>query len=86
MRVQAVAQGFYGGETRNIGDVFDIADSDVASSAINYIANPNNVQLQGWQVNSGPMLGWMLEVPATTPLRANAPTAQCTATYPRLVF
>ena len=85
MRVQATAQGFYVC-TRNIGDVFDIPDGDLASSAIDYLANPNNVQLQGYEVNSGPMFGWMMTVPATTPLSMNAPTPSSAATYPRLVF
>ena len=86
MRVQAQAQGFYGGITRNIGDVFDIVDAQVASSAVDYLANPNNVQLQGYEVGSGPMPGWMLTVPASTPLSVNAPTPLSASTLPRLVF
>lgn len=87
MRVQAQARGFYGGISRNIGDVFDLVNvADLASSTVDYLANPNNVQLQGYEVNSGPMWGWMMTVPSTTPLCVNAPTPLCAATYPRLVF
>jgi len=87
MRVQAQARGFYGGISRNIGDVFDLVNvADLASSTVDYLANPNNVQLQGYEAGSGPMWGWMMTVPATTPLSMNAPTPLSSATYPRLVF
>ena len=60
VRVRVVRAGYYAGEYRNIGDVFDIASiTDYSDSTMNLvpIGNPDY-----------PLYGWMLQVPPTTPL------------------
>lgn len=60
MRVQAVATGFYRGQFRDIGDVFDLASpSDLSDSTVSMVP-PGNPDY--------PLYGWMLQVPLTTPL------------------
>lgn len=57
LRVMAVSAGYYNGILYNAGDVFDLlAAGDYADSTQN-LQNPNNYGV-----------GWMLSVPATTPL------------------
>lgn len=56
-RVSAVRGGFYGGQWRDIGDVFDI-----------YFAE----EFSNYQINYGsaatPFYGWMMQVSSSTPL------------------
>jgi hypothetical protein len=60
MRVQAVAPGFYQGDYKDIGDVFDIFNmSDFCSSTVSLVPLGNPAY---------PLYGWMLQVPSTTPL------------------
>lgn len=59
-RVQAVQRGQYGGIFRDVGDVFDIANStDLSDSTVSQVpvGNPDY-----------PLYGWMLVVPTPTPL------------------
>jgi hypothetical protein len=70
LRVQAVAAGFYNGSYRNIGDVFDLLQvADFADSIASFVpaGNPDY-----------PVYGWMLSVPATTPLFSFASTGLAT--------
>lgn len=60
MRVKAVIAGFYKGDYRDIGDVFDLANTgDLSDSTVSQvpIGNPDY-----------PVFGWMLVVPSSTPL------------------
>lgn len=60
MRVQAIAAGYYLGDYRDIGDVFDLANTgDLSDSTVSQVpvGNPDY-----------PVYGWMLIVPGTTPL------------------
>jgi hypothetical protein len=60
IRVQSVAAGFYRGDYKDIGDVFDLANGgDLSDSTVSYVpvGNPDY-----------PVYGWMLVVPSTTPL------------------
>lgn len=60
MRVKAVAAGFYNGDYKDIGDVFDIYETtDFSSSTVSQVpvSNPDY-----------PVYGWMTQVPSTTPL------------------
>ena len=60
MRVQAVASGFYRGQYRDIGDVFDLANTgDLSDSTVSQVPVGNA---------DYPIYGWMLVVPSTTPL------------------
>lgn len=86
IRVQALAVGFFGGKTRNIGDVFDVDTTQFANSTVDYRANPNNCPLQGYITNVGPMPGWMQQVPLSTPIVINPPTPLNANNYPRLVY
>lgn len=66
MRVQAVAAGQYLGDYKDIGDVFDLANSaDLSDSTVSYVpvGNPDY-----------PVFGWMVVVPSTTPLFSWAST------------
>ena len=60
MRVQAISSGFYQGDYKDIGDVFDLANTgDLSDSTVSQVpaGNPDY-----------PVYGWMLQVPLTTPL------------------
>lgn len=57
MRVRAVYDGEYGGQFYEAGDVFDVTAGDYSNNAVNY--GPNSATNQ---------LGWMTQVPSTTPL------------------
>lgn len=60
MRVQAVVAGFYRGDYKDIGDVFDLANTgDLSDSTVSQVpvGNPDY-----------PVYGWMLVVASTTPL------------------
>jgi hypothetical protein len=59
-RVQAVAPGQYGGQYRNIGDVFDIANAGDFQSSTVSIVPPGNPAY--------PLFGWMLQVANNAPL------------------
>ena len=60
MRVKAIAPGYYGNIFRDIGDVFDLANSgDLSDSTVNQVPSTNP---------DSPVYGWMLVVPGTTPL------------------
>jgi len=76
IRVKAVAAGFYQGDYRDIGDVFDIAQSDYS---------PYNVSLVPVGNPDYPLYGWMMQVPSTTPLydAASATGASSTRQAPR---
>jgi hypothetical protein len=59
-RVQATVAGFYRGDYKDIGDVFDLLSwSDLSDSTASFvpIGNPDY-----------PVYGWMLVVPSTTAL------------------
>ena len=59
-RVQAVSAGFYRGDYKDIGDVFDLvstADFSDSTQPQTPAGNPDY-----------PVYGWMLSVPASTPL------------------
>lgn len=59
-RVQAVSAGFYRGDYKDIGDVFDLVNTlDFSDSTASQVpaGNPDY-----------PVYGWMLSVPASTPL------------------
>lgn len=63
-RVKAAARGFYSGIWRDIGDVFDIANStDFSNSTVSQVpvGNPDY-----------PLYGWMTQVPGATPLYSYA--------------
>lgn len=82
MRVQAVAAGFYKGQMRAIGDVFDLlSPSDLSDSTVSQvpIGNPDY-----------PLYGWMLQVPATATLvnqSLNGMGQSATINgYPRVVY
>jgi len=65
-RVMAVTAGYYAGIYYLPGDVFQLLSSaDYSPSTINY--GPNSATIQ---------LGWMLQVPATTPLLQSIPNQQ----------
>ncbi len=56
-RVQAVQGGFYASIWRDVGDIFDIANStDFSDSSVNYGSAAT------------PFFGWMLQVAGSTPL------------------
>jgi hypothetical protein len=60
MRVQAVAAGFYLGDYKDVGDVFDLLNTaDLSSSTVSQVpvGNPDY-----------PLYGWMLVVSSTYPL------------------
>ena len=58
MRVQAVYDGTYGTQFYEAGDVFDLnSPADFSDNSVNY--GPNSATIQ---------LGWMIQVPSTTPL------------------
>lgn len=59
-RVQAVQRGFYAGIWRDVGDVFDIADTGDFSDSTVSLVSPGDPDY--------PLYGWMLSVPANTPL------------------
>lgn len=64
MRVQAVSRGYYNGAWRDPGDVFDLLNpADYSSSTVSLVPVGNPLY---------PLYGWMLEVPATTPLYSYA--------------
>lgn len=66
MRVQAVAAGFYRGDYKDIGDIFDLVNgADLSDSTVSQvpIGNPDY-----------PVYGWMLQVASTTPLFSWAST------------
>lgn len=80
MRVQAVYDGVYGGVFYQAGDIFDITILSGATLDSN-ITMDSNVTLDGQSssafsdnsVNYGPnsgtiQLGWMMQVPSSTPL------------------
>lgn len=75
-RVMATRVGYYGYQTRNIGDVFDIRVSDFADTAVDYI--PGKI--------GSPLFGWMVVVAPTTPLTSLAPTPLNTGNKPRTIF
>jgi hypothetical protein len=59
-RVQATAAGFYRGDYKDIGDVFDLVSyADLSDSTASFVpvGNPDY-----------PLYGWMLVVPSSTPL------------------
>jgi hypothetical protein len=59
-RVQAASPGFYGGQFRNIGDVFDVINaSEFQSSAVSTVPVGNPLY---------PLYGWMTQVPNGTNL------------------
>jgi|SRR5882724_1456213 len=58
-RVQAMAAGFYNGDWKDIGDVFDVDSSQFSDSTVSFVPAGNPAY---------PVYGWMLQVPATTPL------------------
>jgi len=58
-RVQAVAAGFYNGDYRDIGDVFDVNVLFLSSVGVSFVP-PGNPDY--------PLYGWMQTVPNTTPL------------------
>lgn len=63
-RVKAVQRGQYQGIFRDVGDVFDIANSsDLSDATVSQVpvGNPDY-----------PLYGWMLVVPGTTPLYSYA--------------
>lgn len=63
-RVKAVQRGQYAGIFRDVGDIFDIANSsDLSDSTVSQVpvGNPDY-----------PLYGWMLIVPNTTPLYSYA--------------
>lgn len=63
IRVTAVAAGAYGGIYRDVGDVFDIDSTRYSDSTVSFVpvGNPDY-----------PLYGWMLQVPANTPLYSYA--------------
>lgn len=69
-RVQAVAAGFYLGIYRNIGDVFDLVNTADFSDSTASLVPPGNPDY--------PVYGWMLSVPASTPLFSFASTGLAT--------
>lgn len=72
IRVQAVRVGQYAEQTRNIGDVFDIASlADFSDSTLDALNGGEGKQF----------LGWMIQVPSNTPLVANAPSPLTTGYY-----
>jgi hypothetical protein len=74
--VKALSVGFYNGQTRNIGDLFDIPSADLALEATNFLVN----------IEGTPFFGWMVVVAATTPLQTNAPTPPSSTNIPRTVY
>ena len=75
-RVQAVTAGFYGNDYKDEGDVFDLASAnDFSDATVSYVS-PTNPDVA--------LYGWMLKVPASTPLFSYASAgASTTRTKPR---
>lgn len=71
-RVKAIQRGQYAKVFRDVGDVFDIANSsDLSDSTVSQVpvGNPDY-----------PLYGWMLVVPGTTPLYSFALSNQGSST------
>jgi hypothetical protein len=68
MRVQAVYQGFYNGDYKDVGDVFDLLSvGDLSDSTVSVVSSDNP---------DYPLYGWMLIVPDATSLFSFASTGQ----------
>lgn len=71
-RVKAVQRGQYAGIFRDVGDVFDIANStDLSDSTVSQVP-PGNPDY--------PLFGWMLVVPNATPIYSFALANQGSST------
>lgn len=78
MRVEATGTGIYGGILRNPGDVFDIVDADFSDASIDYLAHDIPA--------TGPMWGWMKQVPDSQPLVTALPALPGAALSRRTVY